>query len=255
MLTTCAGCFRLFSRRKITILKAIHNGSIRFCKWRLPVFAPKNYNFESNSQLAGANNWAMVSCFRAEKLQFWKQFTTHGCRCKGRADLFSRRKITILKAIHNPHRGKCNREKPVFAPKNYNFESNSQLPRKVGPAWGACFRAEKLQFWKQFTTWKRNKRSGVGLFSRRKITILKAIHNLIDFCHLFRIPVFAPKNYNFESNSQLWQCGYSEGLSCFRAEKLQFWKQFTTIYGYDYKLINLFSRRKITILKAIHNLL
>ena len=100
----------LFSRRKITILKAIHNWIVLSVSFSLPVFAPKNYNFESNSQLYNDNFDINKSCFRAEKLQFWKQFTT----------LLLRVSFIV-----------------------------------------SCFRAEKLQFWKQFTTIMPNYRKAV----------------------------------------------------------------------------------------------
>ena len=117
----------LFSRRKITILKAIHNYGFITIDPLIPVFAPKNYNFESNSQPAwDASNFSFA-CFRAEKLQFWKQFTTQIVVDLSAATLFSRRKITILKAIHNVYIDYFRDQNPVFAPKNYNFESNSQL--------------------------------------------------------------------------------------------------------------------------------
>ena len=86
---------------------------------------------------------------------------------------------------------------PVFAPKNYNFESNSQLNR--------C-QFKMLRF----------------LFSRRKITILKAIHNNCATSNESEIPVFAPKNYNFESNSQRGFLSHYRSVTCFCAEKLQF---------------------------------
>ncbi len=85
----------LFLRRKITILKAIHNSVRGFATLKGPVSAPKNYNFESNSQLENS-----------------------------------------LLAVDNP----------VSAPKNYNFESNSQQAAMEEAAPEACFCAEKLQF-------------------------------------------------------------------------------------------------------------
>ena len=243
-----------------------------------PVSAPKNYNFESNSQRGEPVRFLPDACFRAEKLQFWKQFTTVTLVGWCRLCLFPRRKITILKAIHNSFFILFKLYAPVSAPKNYNFESNSQQQLEFRMADRPCFRAEKLQFWKQFTTqetqlasripcfraeklqfWKqfttlaqpyptaaplfpRRKitilkaihnfsslyRSIVSLFPRRKITILKAIHNWIWLWNLKSGPVSAPKNYNFESNSQLILNELGETVSCFRAEKLQFWKQFTT---------------------------
>ena len=244
----------------------------------LPVFAPKNYNFESNSQPKLSLIFLQLPCFRAEKLQFWKQFTTCTLIISETKILFSRRKITILKAIHNYNGVGRVLKRPVFAPKNYNFESNSQLWFYYYWPANPCFRAEKLQFWKQFTTSEPSLFPTRALFSRRKITILKAIHNKCTCRRLNVRPVFAPKNYNFESNSQLSiSCAISSGTcfraeklqfwkqfttafqrarsgyTCFRAEKLQFWKQFTTLRRAGYGRQRLFSRRKITILKAIHN--
>ena len=192
----------LFSRWKITILKAIHNAPKPPSRPSVPVFALKNYNFESNSQQKGIINAAEPTCFRAEKLQFWKQFTTEGRLYNGFKTLFSRWKITILKAIHNnPETGE-RLSKPVFALKNYNFESNSQHFAHYNEMMTTCFRAEKLQFWKQFTTQIKRLWAGKHLFSRWKITILKAIHNTNVVSIFDASPVFALKNYNFESNSQ-----------------------------------------------------
>ena len=243
----------LFSRWKITILKAIHNYGVRENHHQPPVFALKNYNFESNSQRERVLASAITPCFRAEKLQFWKQFTTITNLTYQHCALFSRWKITILKAIHNCRRW-CNRHFwPVFALKNYNFESNSQLLYLSSSFSHTCFRAEKLQFWKQFTTDSGAHRQNIGLFSRWKITILKAIHNSIVTVSQRTTPVFALKNYNFESNSQQYRRTFYQCRPCFRAEKLQFWKQFTTTCSRTASAITLFSRWKITILKAIHN--
>ncbi len=194
----------------------------------MPVSAPKNYNFESNSQPFFIYYCPIASCFRAEKLQFWKQFTTmRFFRCSQRTcfraeklqfwkqfttvplmlrvslALFPRRKITILKAIHNIVTTQNIGRVPVSAPKNYNFESNSQHMSFDYLFSMTCFRAEKLQFWKQFTTEFLRKSVKTDLFPRRKITILKAIHNAEVNLSSQLKPVSAPKNYNFESNSQL----------------------------------------------------
>ncbi len=110
--------------------------------------------------------------------------------------LFSRRKITILKAIHNWR-------KP-FAIYYILFSRRKITILKAIHNDRALFCYDRF------------------LFSRRKITILKAIHNNSDCLFPTDNPVFAPKNYNFESNSQLRCIAPLFPFSCFRAEKLQF---------------------------------
>ena len=110
----------LFSRRKITILKAIHNTAAQVRREVPPVFAPKNYNFESNSQQIVINNLIHDPVFAPKNYNF-----------ESNSQLFEK------SAVAN---------RPVFAPKNYNFESNSQQEYIAQVAQNACFRAEKLQF-------------------------------------------------------------------------------------------------------------
>ena len=142
---------------------------------------------------------------------------------------------------------------PVFRAKNYKFESNSQ--HIFGGCFGlfTCFSRQKLQIWKQFTTLNDMARNAPFLFFAPKITNLKAIHNTTKIIAVAYSPVFRAKNYKFESNSQHCCCFSNSLISCFSRQKLQIWKQFTTIRARLAAGRLLFFAPKITNLKAIHN--
>ena len=117
----------------------------------------------------------------------------------------------------------------------------------------SCFSRQKLQIWKQFTTLLTSGRPCCFLFFAPKITNLKAIHNYFWSKAKFFAPVFRAKNYKFESNSQLPRKQVDWEIPCFSRQKLQIWKQFTTIVYCLSLIVVLFFAPKITNLKAIHN--
>ena len=163
------------------------------------------------------------------KIQFWKQFTTQFFKC----------------AVHKRLYSICQR---------YNFESNLQQATKKATSTLAVFDMSKIQFWKQFTT--------------KHFTFLFA-------CKLYSIC----QRYNFESNLQralkkglqVWSCiRYVKDTilkaiynathlhsfhrrAVFDMSKIQFWKQFTTCYGFINCLYGCIRYVKDTILKAIYN--
>ena len=194
----------------------------------------QRYNFESNSQRAYYTARTPLVVTDMSKIQFWKQFTT----TYGLLPWFA--ELLLI----------CQR---------YNFESNSQhdvigcwvdkgcywyvkdtiLKAIHNLIWSCPFSStvvtdmSKIQFWKQFTTLL------IALipFSRCywyvKDTILKAIHNFVNLtwkvdssCYWYVKDTILKAIHNVRT---------AFGRSFYVVtdmSKIQFWKQFTTIYGY-----------------------
>ena len=82
---------------------------------------------------------------------------------------------------------------------------------------------------------------------------MKAIHNYLYVTKNNKYAVNDSEKYNFESNSQRYCTSIEREESCQRQRKIQFWKQFTTIFNKTNIQLRLSTTAKNTILKAIHN--
>ena len=202
------------------------------------------------------------------KIQFWKQFTTAGkyearlrelysiCqRYNFESNLQHQQRVvitdfrciryvkdTILKAIYNTKSVTRTTKGLYSICQRYNFESNLQLCAlaiffrlsciryvkdtilKAIYNWvswirdnhNAVFDMSKIQFWKQFTT--------------RTISS-KTVESLYSIC----------QRYNFESNLQLALIVLPQQDAVFDMSKIQFWKQFTTLFSPFLKTESLYS--------------
>ena len=188
------------------------------------------------------------------KIQFWKQFTTSWCLWRWVQCCYWYVKDTILKAIHN-------------------------LPKLQVRKTLVVTDMSKIQFWKQFTTRAQTIYDIISCYWYVKDTILKAIHNLVIWQSKKQLLLLICQRYNFESNSQQERTNTDKSYCCYwyvkdtilkaihnsvRAclitllvvtdmSKIQFWKQFTTIYLTNSRHISCYWYVKDTILKAIHN--
>ena len=143
--------------------------------------------------------------------------------------LFPMSKIQFLKAIHNTNINSPYYFRAVSDVKDTIFESNSQQWMIFLKTTKSCFRCQRYNFWKQFTTYVSIFPVAVKLFPMSKIQFLKAIHNYI-FC-LFSI------------------------FSLFPMSKIQFLKAIHNLNYFITFCYKLFPMSKIQFLKAIHNLL
>ena len=116
-----------------------------------------------------------------------------------------------------------------------------------------CYQSRNYKIWKQFTTGLSNCPRCRSLLSITKLQNLKAIHNKPFKPYLKWQVVINHKTTKFESNSQLYGCGFALEIGCYQSQNYKIWKQFTTKQIAHLQTLMLLSITKLQNLKAIHN--
>ena len=158
-----------------------------------------------------------------------------------------------LKAIHNRWVTRSYLKRGVSKIVKSQIESNSQqLPTSIKNT-KRCVKDRQITNWKQFTTWRQQKRRCSWVCQRSSNHKLKAIHNRNPIVQELQGGVSKIVKSQIESNSQPVRIKGIYWIWCVKDRQITNWKQFTTALICSTITPRVCQRSSNHKLKAIHN--